>query len=259
MLSFKEFLSEQIRFAVGKDDDFFYDRFKIIVFKKGDIKEYRVEGRTAGLWSHACKHLEEVEPEFVAQVISQVKQTIAEYIKSDNHPKDYEFRYFSTLTTSKTKDPLKILGSVPREAVVNFLDLVNDKIYTKKELAPIEKKMVKYLKALGNKYAQFIEKIMDKAESIESSRTTEQAKELIQNSDTISFRVIRKDHEMKMYIDFKHRFLIIRDMGGVHTGFQISDTLPNRKSVISTFMERFGRGLRFENINVYRAFKSFDK
>ena len=58
MLSFKEYLSEDVRFANGKDGDYFYDKFALVTFTRNDKREYKIEGKTAGPQSHACKHLD---------------------------------------------------------------------------------------------------------------------------------------------------------------------------------------------------------
>lgn len=52
--NFTDFLCEAIKFAKGKDNDYFFHNYAIITFNKGDVSKYKVEGKTAGLWSHAC-------------------------------------------------------------------------------------------------------------------------------------------------------------------------------------------------------------
>lgn len=47
---------------------------------KGDVSKYKVEGKTAGLWGHACKHLNQIDWPFVQNVVKQVKQTLIQYV-----------------------------------------------------------------------------------------------------------------------------------------------------------------------------------
>lgn len=263
MLSFLEWkeqsLSEDIKFAKGKDNDFFYDRKQLLTLKKGDKDQYRVEGRTAGLWSHAIKHLEEVRPEFVANVVKQIKNTLVDYVKSGKAPSDFEVRYFSTETTSKTKEPLKLINKAPQPAIINLLDLINDKAMQKKPLSEIEEKLVKHIKTLADEYARIIENHMKEAVNLDIARDTSTVMKLLNEAKTVSFYTSNQNQEMKVFLNFAERFIIITEPDGVHTGFQISDTQPNVKSVIGTFMSRFGRKMRFRNGNVYRAFSQFKK
>ena len=259
MLKFTEWstLDEAIKFARGKDGDFFYDRKQILTLKKGDKDQYRVEGRTAGLWSHAIKHLEEVRPEFVANIIKQIKSTLVEYVKSGRAPDDFEVRYFSTDTTSKVKEPLKLINKAPQAAIINLLDLINDKAMLKKSLSEIEEKLVKYIKALADEYASVIERHMKEAVDLDSLRDTSAVRKTLDSSKTVSFYVTSFNKEMRIYLNFRERFFIITEADGVHTGFQISDTEPTVQSVIKTFMSRFGRKMRFRNYAVYKAFSAY--
>ena len=250
-------LDEAIRFARGKDGDFFYDRKQLLTLRKGDKEQYRVEGRTAGLWSHAIKHLEEVRPEFVANIIKQIKNTLVDYVKSGKAPDDFEVRYFSTETTSKVKEPLKLINKAPQAAVINLLDLINDKAMLNKPLTEIEEKLVKYIKALADEYASVIERHMKEAVSLDGLRDVSAVRRAINDAKTISFYATSFNKEMRIYLNFKERFFIITEADGVHTGFQISDTQPTAESVISTFMSRFGRKMRFKNYAVYKAFSAF--
>ena len=257
MLSFKEYLSEDVRFANGKDGDYFYDKFALVTFTRNDKREYKIEGKTAGVQSHACKHLDEIRPDFVNDIITQVKNTLAKYITDENHPKDYEFKYYKDQRTEVRGDPLKLLNQAPREAIINFLDLVNDKVMLRKELAPIEQKMKKYLVAMGEEYLKALNSFMDSAVNIDDIPYEEQAKHDIRTNATICFWVERNGRDIKVYLNFANRFMILRSYNVVNTGFQLSNTTPDRKSVISTFLKRFGTGMRFYKPNTYRVLKSF--
>lgn len=261
MLKFTDWvaLDEAIKFARGKDGDFFYDRKQILTLKKGDKEQYRVEGRTAGLWSHAIKHLEEVRPKFVTNVIKQIKTTLIDYVKSGKAPADFEVRYFSTDTTSKVKEPLKLINKAPQAAIINLLDLINDKAMLKKPLTEIEEKLVKHIKALADEYAAVIEGHMKEAVSLDGLKDAQAVRDAMAKAKTVSFYVTSFDKEMRIYLNFGERFFIITEADGVHTGFQISDTQPNVPSVIKTFMARFGRKMRFRNYAVYKAFSEFAK
>lgn len=259
MLSFKEYLSEGVRFAAGKDGDYFYDKFALVTFTRNDKRNYKVEGQTAGLHSHACKHLAEIRPEFVNDIITQVKNTLAKYITDENHPKEYEFRYYSGINTEVKGDPLKLLNQAPREAIINFLDMVNDKVMLNKELAPIEQKMKKYLSAMGTEYLKALNGFMDNAVNIDDIPYENDARQEVRNNATICFWVERNGRDIKVFLNFANRFMILRSYNIVNTGFQLSNTTPDRQSVISTFMRRFGSDMRFYKPNTYRVLKSFTR
>lgn len=268
MLSFREYCLMEakpspiggLKFVNGQDDDFFYDNFKIITFNKGDINNYKLEGRTNGIMSHACKHLSEVNKEFVDNVISQVKNTMIEYVKEDNHPEKYEFRYFSSKGSSSTESPLKLINSAPREAVINFLDLVNDKYILGDTLAPIENKMVKYLKTLAVEYARIIKSYMDVADEVEKTDTVVDILEMFKTSDVVAFYVSEQNmrgSDLKIFLHMKKHAIIMKGYSGVHTMFRIDNSGATRVALIQTVLKRFARKWRFYNANVGRAMDDF--
>lgn len=260
MLSFKDFIlieDKPPRFAVGKDGDYFYDKYALITFTRNDRREYKVEGKTAGLQSHALKHLKEIDPEFVSNIVMQIKNTLVDYVEKGNHPKNYEFRYFKNERTEVKGDPIKLINLAPYEAVINFLDMVNDKVLLKKDLAPIEEKMKKYLKTLGDKYMEYLANMTKAAVFLDDIHYEEACKQAIRDNGTVCFDVKREGRDIRVFLNFANRFMILRTYGTINTGFQITGTTPDRASVINTFLSRFGRGMQFYKANTLRSLQSF--
>lgn len=257
MQSYYEYIPESVKFAVGKDGDYFYDKYALVTFTRNDKRDYKVEGKTAGLQSHACKHLSEIRPEFVNNIVTQVKNTLSQYIADANHPKDYEFKYYKDFRTEVRGDPQKLLNQAPREAIINFLDLVNDKVMMRRPLAPIEQKMRKYLSVMGDEYMKAINSFMDSAVNLDEIPYEEQAIHDIRTNATVCFWIERMGRDIKVYLNFANRFMILRSYNVVNTGFQLSNTTPDRRSVIGTFLRRFARDSRFYKQSTYRALKTF--
>jgi len=271
MLSFSEYcdvLYEEkkspllggIKFVNGRDDDFFYDKFKIITFNKDDIKDYKLEGRTAGIMSHACKHLIEVNKEFVDNVISQVKNTIIDYLKEGNYPDKFEFNYFTSKTVHVSSSPMKQVNSAPAEAIINFLDLVNDKYILDKKLAPIEQKMVKYLKSLGEEYGKIIKSYMDKATPIETKAEKSEIIKILNTSDIVSFWISEqtaRGSDLQVFLNFKNHAIIMKGYSGVHTMFRINNSGTSKKALLETVIKRYTKRWRFYNTNLIPSFNSY--
>ena len=262
MLTFKDYILYEAtrppRFANGKDGDYFYDRFALITFTRNDKREYKVEGKTAGLQSHALKHLSELDAEFVSNIITQIKNTMVKYVEEGNHPKEYEFRYFKSEKIELKGDPLKLINQAPKEAVINFLDMVNDKVMLRKPLAPIEEKMKKFLKTIADKYMEYIMNFMDSAVALDSINYESACVDAIKENSTVYFYVQRNGRDIKVYLNFANRFMILSSNGAVNTGFQLSGTTPTRQSVIKSFLDRF-RGCRFYKPNTLRSLQTFTR
>jgi len=225
-MNFKDLLEESIRFAKGKDDDFYYKNYAIVTFTPGDLKKYKVEGKTAGLWSHACKHLSEIDPGFVNNIIRQVKQTIEKYVEDENHPKNYELNLQDQNGKEVSGSEKTLLSRITNASIINFLDLVNDKYQLRQELTPIEKKMVKFLDALGTKYGEFIENVLKKAVDVDQFKHDEEKENAIKKNRYIAFTVVNNTsgRQQKITLDTKYHILIISTGSTVNTCFQISNS-----------------------------------
>ena len=239
---FTQYLLEALKFKTGKDDDFFFDNYAIITFGKNDIDRYKVEGRTAGLWSHACKHLDEVDKQFVDNVVAQVKRTLIQYVEDDNHPKTYEVNYFNRDGNKVTGSEKDLVARASRASIINFLDMVNDKVQLDKTLAPIESKMVKYLKSLGNRYGEIIEQKIEQAVDIDKIESIDDKKKAIDESNVITFYIRRQftnEVDTKIYLDLKTHIIIVQTYGSVNTMYHYSNSGTTRKDLLKAFMSRF--------------------
>jgi len=257
MSDFISMIEEALRFAKGKDDDFFNKQFAIITVNKGDINKYKVEGRTAGIWSHACKHLSEIDQEFVDNIIQQVKRTLIDYVDQDNHPKAYELNYFNNQGTKEEGDPLAMVKKASKASIINFLDLVNDKVQLHDKLSPIEEKMVKFLETLGQRYGAYIEAMMEKAEDIDRLTGVDAKYKAFSSGRIISFNIIGllgNDRPMKVYLDLVHDFIIIKTGEFVNTMYKVNYKGSGRKALLRAFNYKVMKNARFANVDTYRAF-----
>lgn len=260
MQSFKQYFLESIKFAKGKDNDFFNRQFAIITFNKGDINKYKVEGRTAGIWSHACKHLDEIDKQFVDNVVQQVKRTLIDYVEQDNHPKAYEFNYFDDRKKPVKGDPLTLVKQASRASIINFLDLVNDKFQLKQDLSPIEKKMIKYLETLGDKYGSYIQAMIDKAVNIDRLNTDQQKYDAFESENVIEFSIIGllgNERPMRVFLDLKHDYIIIKTGEYVNTMYKVNYKGTGRKALLNAFNHKVMANARFANQSTYRAFSNY--
>lgn len=258
--SFKQYFLESIKFAKGRDNDFFNNQFAIITFNKGDINKYKVEGRTAGIWSHACKHLDEIDKQFVDNVVQQVRRTLIDYVEQDNHPKAYEFNYFNSDKKPVKGDPLTLVKQASRASIINFLDLVNDKYQLKDQLSPIEKKMLKYLDALGDKYGSYIESIIGKSTNIDKLSTDQQKYDAFEKQDVINFGIIgllSSERPMTIYLDIKHDYIIIKTGEFVNTMYKVNYKGSGRQALLNAFNKKVMKNARFANQSTYRAFSNY--
>lgn len=260
MRSFKQYFLESIKFAKGKDNDFFNRQFAIITFNKGDINKYKVEGRTAGIWSHACKHLDEINKAFVDNVVQQVRRTLIDYVEQDNHPKAYEFNYFSDGKKAAKGDPLTLVKQASRASIINFLDLVNDKYQLRQELAPIEKKMIKYLDALGDEYGKHIQKVIDKAVNIDLLGSDQDRYDAFEKQNVICFSIIgllNGERPMKVFLDIPHSYIIIKSGEYVNTMYKVNYKGTGRKALLTAFNNKVLKNARLASRGTYRAFSNY--
>lgn len=223
MISFSDFLFEAIKFARGKDNDYFFHNYAIITFNKGDVSKYKVEGKTAGLWSHACKHMNQIDWPFVQNVVKQVKQTLIQYVREDNHPRTYEFNMFDRDKKKVDGDPKKLIAKAPYASIINFLDMINDKVQLKQPLAPIEEKCVKFLDVLGDKYGEFIENVIEKCVDIDTNDGDQNKYDAIEKNNYICFGARNDESTVynKIYLDIQGNIMIIKTGPMVNTCYQL--------------------------------------
>lgn len=237
--NFTDFLCEAIKFAKGKDNDYFFHNYAIITFNKGDVSKYKVEGNTAGLWSHACKHLNQIDWPFVQNVVKQVKQTLIQYVKEDNHPRTYEFSMFDRNKKKVEGDPKKLIAKDPYSSIINFLDMINDKVMLKKPLAPIEEKCVKFLEALGDRYGQFIEDVVKKGVDVDQIERDEDKIKALETENYICFNTRNDNSDVynKIYLDVKDNIMVIKTGPMVNTCYQLGRGGLSRKEFFKHVIE----------------------
>lgn len=260
MRTFKQYFLESLRFAKGKDNDFFGNKFAIITFNKGDINKYKLEGKTAGIWSHACKHLDEIDKSFVDNIVQQVRRTLIDYVEQDNHPKAYEFNYFNDQKKKVAGDPLTLVKQASRASIINFLDLVNDKYQLKDPLAPIEKKMIKYLDALGDKYGSYIEDLISKSTNIDKIDGDANKVDAITNTRVIDFSIVGlvgREAEMHIYLDTKQDLIVIKTGPTVNTMYKVNYPGSGKRALLKAFDRKVMKNARFLKQSTYRAFDDY--
>lgn len=260
MLSFLEYLLEaeggggntdvvsNVKFARGKDDDFFYNDFRLVTFDPAEFKQYKVEGKTAGIYSHACKHLDEIDESFVSAQLNILRALMKKWLKNPDNAKDFTI-FSGTGSKRHPEDPVAAMDTVADAALINFLDLVNDKYVLNKPMNGIEKWCIPILKALGVRYAECIKKVIDSAEVIFSKDSEESVDDALEKN-TIRFTVCElagRRAELNIYIDFKRNLICMQTGKTVLTMFVVGDGGANKKQFISKIMRRYSHNWHFYN------------
>lgn len=258
MINWEQTLLEALQFAKGRDNDFVADSYAIITFNKGDIKDYKIEGKTAGLWSHACKHLDEIDKQFVDNIVQQVRNLMIEYIDQDNHPKSYEFNYYNGSKRVVKGDPETLAKRATRASIINFLDLVNDKVILQRKLAPIEAKCVKYLKALGRRYGQLLADTVHKAFDIDAVRGVDKKRLELNRQPIVGFEI---DHskingKVMIYLDVKNELIIIKTDDEYNTMYRVNYQGSGRIAMYKAFDRKVMKSARFKDYQTGQAFNS---
>lgn len=210
---------------------------QFIAFNKDE--NYNIEGNTHGEMSHAIKHLDEFEPEKVKTVLNQS----VEWAKSKN---SIFLRHINGNILAEGDLAKK---QITTGAMLNTLDLVNDKIMNDKKLLPEELELKdKFLTQLTNLYRQLVESYINGGIDINKMKE-EEIKKLISENKKLKFTGVYKEKEIEYTIDFSNSGLLAKRGDDVATLFRI-DKKGNDINKISDYLNR---GVQIKNIELKKA------
>ena len=249
MKSFKEYLTELKRFAKGRDVDYTVDDKFVLCFTEKDKDTYHQTGdKTHGAESHALKHLGEFDPGTMRTVMTAAMNHAKEFIK--NNPD-----HFCGILSSKggfvATDSDKVLTKIDPYIVGNTLDLINDKVMTKKTLLPIEKELTAYTKKIKDRYLSIIDDKMKRAIDLDKIKD-EELTNAINNAKIIKFdgwQGVAQDY----HLDFTDNSIIISTPDYLRTMYVFDRNASSKRDVIKNF---FSKKFEVDNKKIASALKT---
>jgi hypothetical protein len=248
MKRFIEYLQERA-FLRGKDVDFTVDDKYVLCFDEKDKDTYKPTGdSTHGAASHSLKHLAEFDPQTMRNVTSAALAAAVEFIKSNPD-------HFCGILNTKgsfVATGNSVLSKIDVYIIGNTMDLINDKILTKKTLLPIEKKIAEFTKKIEKRYVDLIDSKIDKAIDLDSIKE-EELVNAIKNAKIIKFDGFQGTMK-QIYLDFTDNSIIITtpEPEKIRTMFSFDRDASSKKDIIKNFM---GRKIEIENKSIARALK----
>lgn len=243
MKSFLEWLNEAaFRFQKGKDQDYTSDPYEVLVFSETAPDKYEVEGKTHGQMSHAIKHLKEFEPDFVKGVITKVKNTLKAKLKEKPH---WFCKVWHNVRGFGKLSGIDAIETASVDAVLNTLDLINDKNQMKENLLKLDSSIRPFASELENEYNRIISSKIDKA--VDLNKTTLKGDALvkkIKKSPIIQFDCNGKGGgKFTIVLDFTDQSLIIgkrssEDINTVNTMYRFNDSGTSKPAVVDAFFTK---------------------
>lgn len=138
--------------------------------------------------------------------------------------------------------------------------MANDKYQLRQELAPIEKKMIKYLDALGDEYGKHIQAVIDKAVNIDLLGSDQDRYDAFENQNVICFSIIgllNGERPMKVFLDIPHSYIIIKTGEYVNTMYKVNYKGSGRKALLTAFNNKVLKNARLASRGTYRAFSNY--
>lgn len=237
MLSFKEYITEALRFARGRDSDYYGDRNKVLFFSDTDAKAYVERGKTHGVQSHALKHLKEFKPELHKQLINTARTIIKNYIA-----KGGICGLFSRGKGFSVIESMDAILKSNDNVLTNTLDSINDKFINKLKLLSIEKELYNsVIKEYEKAYIKEIESRISIATDLEKAKTIQEIVEAILQSRVIKFTATDR-FSQTYYLDFKSNAVIMETSDMIRTAYVYNRPGNDAKSVIGNFLAKLKTG-----------------
>lgn len=233
MLTFLEWLEESsIKFQKAKDQDYTNDPYEVLVFSEVAPDNYEVEGKTHGKMSHAIKHLKEFEPAFVNTIVSKVKKTIISKLEEKPH---WFCKVWNTHKGFKSDSGIDAVNNATSNAVLNTLDLINDKTQMGEKLLKLDSSIKPFAVELEQKYNDIMSSKLDKAVNLDKLTIKGQAlSKKIKKSSIIQFSCSgRGGGNFIVTIDFTDQSLIIgKENDVVTTMYRFRNAEGSGKSTV---------------------------
>lgn len=240
MLTFTQWLLEDtFKFQKAKDQDYTSDPYEVLVFSETAPENYEVEGKTHGQMSHAIKHLVEFEPDFVKNIVSKVKSTIINKLKEKPH---WFCKIWNNTRGFSKLSGVDAVNDASMYAVLNTLDLINDKQQMKECLLKLDSSIRPFAVDLEKKYNEIISKKIDKAVDLDKTTIKGSALEKkIKKSQIVQFSCKGKSGgTFTVVLDFTDQSLIIGkgDMETVTTMYRFNNTGTSKSAVVNAFFSK---------------------
>lgn len=233
MKTFTEYLEEKA-FAKGRDVDYTVDDKYVLCFNEKDKDTYHPTGdKTHGPESHALKHLAEFDPQFMRTSTTAALDTAIGFIKKNPE------HFCAVLSSNGSfvavgKD--KVIEKADLYIVGNTLDLINDKILTKKSLLSIEKELSQYTKKIKDRYTSIIDDKMKKSIDLDKVKEEELAN-AVKNAKVIKFDGWQGVAQIYT-IDFTDNSLIIETPDYIRTLYKFDRDASTKKDIIRNFFSK---------------------
>lgn len=249
MKRFLKYLEEQKRFAKGRDVDFTVDDKYVLCFNEKDKDTYHQTGdKTHGAESHALKHLGEFDSSFMREVMTSAMNHAVEFIKKNP---DHFCGILSSKGVYVATERSKVLEKVDPYIVGNTLDLINDRVMTKKTLLPIERDLTSYTKKIKDRYVGIIDDKMKKAIDLDKIKE-EELSNAIKNAKIIKFdgwQGVAQEY----YLDFTDNSIIICTPDYIRTLYRFDRDASSKKDVIRNF---FSKKFEIDNKKIANILKT---
>lgn len=238
MLLFSQYLNEAydklaksqgVGFKLASDVDFIGSR-SLISFTDDEKDNYIIDGRTSGTSCHAYKHLDLFKASFIDKELDKTRKLLADY--ASKHA--IKFDEVTCIVNNKNIELKKgesiseFINKAPRDAIINFLDLVNDKLMQRDGLIGIETCVIPILKELSDKYCELIKNYTDKSIVIRESSKLDHIKKAVAHG-TFSFKVESKSNPTKdvttLCVSKPDNVVIVTKTGAVCTMFKPNENV----------------------------------
>ena len=242
MLTFTKWLTEAaFKFQKGRDQDYTNDPYEVLVFSEEAPDNYEVEGKTHGQMSHAIKHLKEFEPDFVNGIIGKVKTTLKKKLEEKPH---WFCKVWNNLRGFGKKSGVEAIDDASIDAVLNTLDLINDKNQMKEGLLKLDASIKPFAVELEHKYNEIISKKLDKAVDLNKLTLKGAAfVKKIKKSQVVQFDCNGTGGgKFSVVLDFSDQSLIIgkrdnKDMSVVNTMYRFNSS-GSKSAVVDAFFKK---------------------
>lgn len=230
MKSFLQFLEEKIQFAYGRDQDYTVDPKTIIFFSEDDIKTYVENGKTHGVQSHAIKHLVEFLPETVKQLVGQARQIIKQYAEKGS----LKFcGLYLRGRSFKDTNPLNVVTQAKDGAILNTLDMINDKYVNKKQLQSVESSLFsKVIKSFEKNYEKEIQKRISKAVDLDKA-SEQEIYDAIDSTSVVKFSGMQNNAKYIWYLDLKDNAVIMESSDMIRTMYKYNKPGIGKQTVLN--------------------------
>ena len=155
----------------------------------------------------------------------------------------------------KQLEPLMAVTQACDGAILNTMDMINDKYQSKKKLAPIENTLYnKVIRKLEKAYTKEIEFRINNATDLDVLKSVEDVLHAIESSRFIKFDGYAKVAQT-YYLDFLTNSVVICTPDFVRTLYVYNHPAQGYKQVIMNFMKKM-RNVQYDSVFVAQAFRS---